>query len=425
MKQYNKANIPLARELRRNMTPWERTLWYQFLSKYPVRFQRQKAIGDFIVDFYCAKAKLAIELDGGGHYMDAQMKKDMLRTQKLEGMGVRIVRVCNMDIDKNFRGVCMFLDNEIQKSLPQSASLTAPSSEGASREVRRTIVALGFFDGVHRGHQALLEACCRMAEQYGCSPAAVTFDLPPSAVLLGRAPNMITTLSDRTRLLEKFGMAHVQILPATAATLSQPWKTFLENLTAQGAAGFVCGEDFRFGHGGEGTAEILQAFAKEQGLPCCVVPEQRLDGEKISSTRIRRLIEDGETEYANSLLGHPHILTGTVVPGRQLGRTIGIPTANLQLPPELLTPKFGVYACMAHVEDESDIAVTNIGTRPTVEGEGVTVEAWLPDFQGDLYGKTLTLEFYKFLRPEKKFADLEALKAQIRQDAAETRKVLR
>ena len=289
----------------------------------------------------------------------------------------------------------------------------------------RKIVALGFFDGVHRGHQALLAACCRMAEQSGCVPAAVTFDLPPSAVLLGRAPNMITTLSDRTRLLEQFGMAQVKILPATTETLSQPWQEFLQSLVEQGVAGFVCGEDFRFGHRGEGNAEILQAFAKAQGLPCCVIPEQRLDGEKISSTRIRGLLETGETEYANSLLGHPHILTGTVVTGQQLGRTIGIPTANLRLPAELLTPKFGVYACMAHVGDEKYKAVTNIGTRPTVAGEGVTVEAWLLDFQGDLYGKELSLEFYKFLRPEKKFSDLEALKAQIRQDAAETRNFLR
>ena len=113
------------------------------------------------------------------------------------------------------------------------------------------------------------------------------------------------------------------------------------------------------------------------------------------------------------------------MPGRQLGRTIGIPTANLQLPSALLTPRFGVYACMAHVGDEKHIAVTNIGTRPTVNGENVTVEAWLPDFRGDLYGKELTLEFYKFLRPEKKFVDLEALKAQIQQDAEETGNLLR
>ena len=131
MKQYNKENIPLAKTLRKNMTIWERKLWYEFLRLYPIRFQRQKAIGNYIADFYCAKARLIIELDGGGHYFDEQIKADSKRTKKLENMNLRVVRICNLDIDKNFRGVCEFIDLEVNRSLPQSASLTAPSSEGA------------------------------------------------------------------------------------------------------------------------------------------------------------------------------------------------------------------------------------------------------------------------------------------------------
>ena len=131
MKQYNKANIPLAKELRKNMTPWERKLWYEFLRSYPVRFQRQKAIGNYIVDFYCAQAQLVIELDGGGHYHPDQMKADAERTAVLESNKLRILRICNTDIDRNFRGVCEFLDFEVKKSLPQSPTVTAPSSEGA------------------------------------------------------------------------------------------------------------------------------------------------------------------------------------------------------------------------------------------------------------------------------------------------------
>ncbi len=131
MKEYNKSNIPLAKALRKNMTPWERKLWYDFLRAYPVRFQRQKAIGNFIVDFYCAKAGLVIELDGGGHYTPDQAEKDLLRTKELETMKLRVIRICNLDIDRNFRGVCEYVDNVVQYSLPQSASLTAPSSEGA------------------------------------------------------------------------------------------------------------------------------------------------------------------------------------------------------------------------------------------------------------------------------------------------------
>ena len=131
MKQYNPANIPLAKTLRKNMTPWERKLWYAFLRSYPIRFQRQKAIGNYIVDFYCARAQLVVELDGGGHYFPEQMQADAMRTEALEQMGLRVIRICNLDVDRNFRGVCEFLDLQVRQSLPQSASLTAPSSEGA------------------------------------------------------------------------------------------------------------------------------------------------------------------------------------------------------------------------------------------------------------------------------------------------------
>ena len=131
MKKYNKANIPLAKTLRNNMTPWERKLWYEFLRNYPIRFQRQKAIGNFIADFYCAKARLVIELDGDGHYTSEQAEKDKNRTKELENMILTVLSICNLDIDRNFSGVCEYIDLAVKKSLPQSASLTAPSSEGA------------------------------------------------------------------------------------------------------------------------------------------------------------------------------------------------------------------------------------------------------------------------------------------------------
>ena len=133
MKEYNKQNIPLAKTLRKNMTPWERKLWYNFLRNYPVRFQRQKAIGNYIVDFYCAKAKLVVELDGGGHYTPQQEEKDQLRTKELEAMNLKVERISNMDIDRNFNGVCEYIDLQVKKSLPQSALQTAPSSEGAKK----------------------------------------------------------------------------------------------------------------------------------------------------------------------------------------------------------------------------------------------------------------------------------------------------
>ena len=131
MKAYNKENIPLAKALRKNMTPWERKLWYEFLRRYPVRFQRQKAIGNYIADFYCAQARLVVELDGGGHYTTEQEEKDAIRTKTLEAMNLSVIHICNLDMDRNFNGVCEYIDLAVRKSLPQSASLTAPSSEGA------------------------------------------------------------------------------------------------------------------------------------------------------------------------------------------------------------------------------------------------------------------------------------------------------
>ncbi len=286
----------------------------------------------------------------------------------------------------------------------------------------KTIFALGFFDGVHLGHQALLSACKALAEQAGCRAGALTFDLPPEALLKNSTPNMITSAQDRVRLLQHYGMEQVQILPANKETLSMCHEAFLQQLLSWKAAGFVCGEDYRFGRGGLGNPQILADFAQKQGLPIKIVPQQQLDEKKISSTRIRKLLEQGDVENANRLLGHPYLLSGTVVAGKQLGRTIGIPTANLILPAELLTPALGVYACKVWVEGQPYLAVTNIGNRPTVEGTGVTVEAWILDFEGDLYGKTVTLELHKFLRPEQKFQSLTALQAEIRKNGEETRK---
>ncbi len=288
----------------------------------------------------------------------------------------------------------------------------------------KRIFAVGFFDGVHLGHQALLKACCRLAQERGCQAAAASFDMAPVAVLQNQPPRMINTADDRVTLLRQYGIGPVSLYKADQNTLSWTWQQFLEDLLQQGAAGFVCGNDYRFGKGGAGNAQILQDFCKERDLPCEVLPEQTLDGSRISSTRIRSLLEAGQVEQANRLLGHPHILTGTVVHGKQLGRTIGIPTANLLLPPELLVPKFGVYACKALADGTWYPAVTNIGTRPTVNGTGITVEPWLLDFSGDLYGKSLRLEFHSFLRPETKFPSLAHLQAEIRKNAGQTRKFL-
>jgi riboflavin kinase/FMN adenylyltransferase len=287
------------------------------------------------------------------------------------------------------------------------------------------IFALGFFDGVHLGHQALLAECVRLAQARGAQSAAITFSRHPQALFVESPPALINTDEDRDRLLRQFGINDIHTLPVTKEVMSTNWQDFLENLVERGAVGFVCGDDFRFGHQGEGNAEKLRAFCESKKLPCVIIPEQLLDGVRISSTHIRQLIEDGEMEEAEKFLGHPHLLSGEVVSGRKIGRTIGVPTANVLIPEGVVIPRRGVYACLCHVNGQTCAAVTNIGSRPTVEGHQIRAESWILDFEGDLYGKEITLEFHKFLRPEEKFASLEELRAQIQKDAAETRILLR
>jgi riboflavin kinase/FMN adenylyltransferase len=424
MKAYNQSNIPLAKNLRKNMTPWERKLWYDYLRYYPVRFQWQKSIGEYIVDFYCAKARLVIELDGGGHYEPSQQKADVVRTQNLQKMDLTVLRICNLDIDRNFSGVCEHIDAVVQDSLPQSASLTAPSTEGALNDAPYTkvIYALGFFDGVHLGHQALIWKCCLLAEQYKCFAGAVTFTSHPDSLTSEKSPMLINAYKERKRLLRHYGINAIMPLAFDENLRGKSWREFLEDLLINDAAGFVCGEDFRFGYLGEGTAETLADFCRERNLPYAIVPDQKLDGIRVSSTYIRQLLEAGKMEEAVRFLGHPHVLTGTVISGRKLGRTLGIPTANLAIPAGVICPKHGVYACKAIVDGQRYLAVTNIGNRPTVGGHHTTVEPWLLDFAGDLYGKELTLEFYAYLRPEQTFPSLDALQAEIRKNAVETRK---
>lgn len=287
----------------------------------------------------------------------------------------------------------------------------------------KTIYALGFFDGVHLGHQALLAECRRMADQLGCRAGVVTFLGHPDTLVSGVTPPLINTPQDRERLLRNYGMDAVVELPFDRALMSMTYEDFFRMLVERlFAAGLVCGEDFRFGAGGRGNAQILSALCREGGIPCGVIAPQKVDGITVSSTHIRTLLSRGEMERATEFLGHPHVFTGTVVSGKGLGRTLGVPTANLAVPEGVQIPGFGVYICRALVDGVAYPAVTNVGMRPTVAGENVTVEPWLLDFTGDLYGRELTLEFHRFLRPERKFPSLEELRLEIQKNREQTRK---
>lgn len=291
------------------------------------------------------------------------------------------------------------------------------------RMTQKTIYALGVFDGVHAGHGALLRCCRALAEASHMAAGVVTFAAHPDMLVHGQAPRLINTIADRECLLKGlFSMDTVVTLPFDKALRDTPWQDFFARLlTEYQAGGLVCGHDFRFGARGEGSAVLLQGACAQAGIPCQVVPQQKIDGIPISSTYIRQLLEQGDMERACHFLGHPHIFTGTVTPGQKLGRTIGIPTANLHPSGALVQLRHGVYACRAFVDGREHLAVTNVGTRPTVNGKSLTIESWLPDFAGELYGKRLTLAFYAYLRPEKKFPCLGDLQAEIQKNAAQVR----
>ena len=290
--------------------------------------------------------------------------------------------------------------------------------------MEQCVLALGFFDGVHLGHGGLLKKTREVANRLGLPAAALTFDTHPDTLVFGAKVPLLNTPEERKYLMQSLsGIDQVLTLHFDRATMEQPWQEFVRKTLVQKyrAAHVVCGHDYRFGAGGRGTPEKLAEECARLGLGFDCIPEIRLEGQTVSSTLIRGLLEGGETAKAVRFLGHPHILTGTVISGRHLGRTLGIPTANLSVSEGILVPKFGVYAARAVFDGQTRPAVVNIGVRPTVDGHTVTVEPWILDFDGDLYGHTLRLELTDFLRPEQKFASLEALKSEILRNAETVR----
>lgn len=290
--------------------------------------------------------------------------------------------------------------------------------------MEQCVLALGFFDGVHLGHGGLLKKTREVANRLGLPAAALTFDTHPDTLVFGAKVPLLNTPEERKYLMQSlYGIDQVLTLHFDRVTMEQPWQEFVRKTLVQKyrAAHVVCGHDYRFGAGGRGTPEKLAEECARLGLGFDCIPEIRLEGQTVSSTLIRSLLEGGETAKAVRFLGHPHILTGTVISGRHLGRTLGIPTANLSVSEGILVPKFGVYAARAVFDGQTRPAVVNIGVRPTVDGHTVTVEPWILDFDGDLYGHTLRLELTDYLRPEQKFASLEALKAEVLRNAETVR----
>lgn len=295
---------------------------------------------------------------------------------------------------------------------------------------QKRVIALGFFDGVHRGHGALLSRVAGKAAELGAAPAAVTFDTHPENLIFGSPMPLISSPLDRAELMRRYyGIREVIVAHFDDRMMHMPWEEFITEFLVKehGAVHLVAGHDFHFGYKGEGNPDRLREKCARLGVGCDIIPKVELDGITISSTYIRTLLAQGEIERANYFLGHPHTLTDTVHHGKKLGSTLGFPTVNLRFQPGVLIPARGVYAARVWFENgESRCAVTNVGVRPTVDSHGeVNVEGFILDFDGDLYGQTVRMEFYRYLRGEQKFPTLEALREEIMRNAEETRAYFR
>lgn len=289
----------------------------------------------------------------------------------------------------------------------------------------KTVLCLGNFDGVHRGHQELIRASLRIKETLGAdiSCGAFCFWEHSSDLLLKTPPEHLTTAEERMRLFAEYGLEFVIYADFSELRALSPEVFAREILkTACRCASAVCGFNYRFGKGAAGSADDL---CRLLGAPVTVCPAVVIDGEPVSSTRIRAAVREGKVDEAAHLLGRPYALEGIVKHGKELGRKLGFPTANQDFPPFSAIPRHGVYATDCILDGARYRGVSNVGNHPTVDSpeSAVNCETYLIGYEGDLYGKSLKVEFLRFLRPEQTFASVEELKMQIAKDAETARKL--
>ncbi len=288
------------------------------------------------------------------------------------------------------------------------------------------VIALGFFDGVHVGHGMLLKRTAKMAAQLGAGASALTFDTHPETLITGHDIHLLNTANDRASLMRGlYGIEEVIFAHFDASLMHMQWDAFISDMLIKrfNAVHVVAGHNFYFGYKGTGNSEKLRSECARLGIGCDIIERVEVDGIMVSSTYIRKLIAQGDMERAALFLGHPHVLSGRVTHGRKLGSSIGIPTTNLVMPAGLQEPARGVYATRTSFDGRTYDSVTNIGVKPTLlDGmQEVLVETTIFDFCGDLYGKTISIEFYKHLRPEIRFSSISALKMQIEKDILSTK----
>ena len=293
-----------------------------------------------------------------------------------------------------------------------------------------TVIALGFFDGVHIGHGELLKMAVRRAQERACRSAAFTFDRSPREFVTGKPVPLLTTPSERANIIRtQYGVQEVFVEPFDRNMMTMPWEDFISELLVRKyhAVHLVAGHDFRFGHKNEGDVEKLRSYCAAHGLGCDIIPRVEKDGVTVSSTYIRSLLEAGEVRRAAEFLGHYFSVEGTVRHGEGIGKKSLFPTANLIPEEHIIALKRGVYATRAHLPNgETCVGVTNVGVRPTVSDKNtVTIETYLVGFDGDLYGQKLQLDFFDYLREEKKFSSTQELHDMIAQNAREAEMIVK
>lgn len=313
--------------------------------------------------------------------------------------------------------------------LPPGMGPTVHRGSRAAEIPPGSVVAIGNFDGVHLGHQAVLHGAMGLAKTVGGSGemTVLTFDPHPAKLFApDLAPPLITTLAQRLEWLGQEGADHVVVESFDEALASLAPEEFVHSVLADrlGAAGVVVGYDFTFGRGGAGDTDLLVEICAQRDIQVRVVPPFYQDGILVSSTKVREFLLSGRVYGASLLLGRPFEISGLVVKGAGRGRTLGFPTANVAAEQELV-PAFGVYAARARVGAELLDAAVSIGIVPTFkQDQEVTVEAYLMDFDGDLYERPLCLQFVKRVRPERRFESVDALTAQIALDVKRVRDIL-
>ncbi len=286
---------------------------------------------------------------------------------------------------------------------------------------------VGNFDGLHLGHRAIISELRRIAEVHGLNSVLVTFSLHPRLVMgKEKGDFLLTTLEEKERMLQALGTDLLAVMDFTPEIRDMHPETFVERILLEkfNVRWLVTGSNHRFGRGGEGDVCFVASRLEKWRLCLSVIPPLEVDGQPVNSTRIRGLIKQGDVQAASRLLGAPYRMEGEGVRGDGIGTRLGFPTVNLAFPENKVKPCDGVYAVKVFLEGKERAGVMNIGTRPTVSGRDRTFEVHLLDFRGDLYGKTLCVEYHARLREERAYASEQELAEQIRKDIERAREVL-